>query len=1030
LLGLFVFDFESILYSKGVTKMFRAMFAYLLMSSFLASLNFVSTTYAANARAPVAQTGQTKCYNTAGTEIACAGTGQDGDVRNGVPWPNPRFTDNENGEVADNLTGLIWTKDANLMVTRDPSLGYPLSDGRVDTQRARDFIITLDVENYLGHNDWRLPNRNELQSLVDLQNIYPALPTSHPFINVPPSYSFYWSSSTWANNHDAVGHVFMDDGGFIFSNNGFGHVWAVRTGQASSFSNTPLPKTGQTTSYATGDDGDLQTGIAWPIPRFSDNGDQTILDNLTGLVWSKDANTPGPEACGPGTSKSWQDALDYVKCINNNMYLGYNDWVLPNKKELSSLINIQELSLLTWLTNQGFTNVQGTYWSSSTRANSTTSVWQLSTETNDGDSSYYLPKEASYGPFVWPVRAGQHWSFDTWRIKAVPQFGTVPTGTIRQEIISILSRSPNSISSITINGSNAAEFTITLGGSNSCSSISPALATGASCTLILEFKPTSSGAKNASLDITTNGTTNSIPLTGTALSTVYGTVTDQATGLPVSGATVTLNTSATAITRTNGDYNFSNLPASTYSISVVKTGYQTTTKNNLMVNATVSAKADILLPSTGTLNITTNSLPWASPNIFYNSRVMVAGGTAPYTFSKAYGSLPTGLSLDSATGIISGTPTGSGSYTFAVGVTDSVAGYSEKEFTLDLVDPLLITTATVPSGQQGFAYNTAISASGGKPSYSFTLNSGSLPNGITLETYGVLSGTPRESGSFSIALRVTDSTGRTYDKQYILILSAATALALSTTTLPSGFIGNYYSTMLSASGGVTPLTYSVTGALPESLWLDSSIGIIGGIPSSAGLTNLTFIVTDNSYPTPQTVSKTLPLRIWSTQPYTFSVTMAGNGAGKVTSDSGGMACTSGTCSAELPSNTTVNLLATPSTISLFDAWSGDCSGSGGCSFTLTANKSVTATYNLAPKAMIGVTEYSSFAEAYSAASGSSTTILLLEDILPVSTVISKSLTLMGGYLPNFSRSTSGYTTLQGTLAISSGSLLVDRVVVK
>ncbi len=63
--------------------------------------------------APAQKTGQTKCYDASGTEISCSGTGQDGAYQNGATWPNPRFTYNENGTVKDNLTGLIWLKNAN-----------------------------------------------------------------------------------------------------------------------------------------------------------------------------------------------------------------------------------------------------------------------------------------------------------------------------------------------------------------------------------------------------------------------------------------------------------------------------------------------------------------------------------------------------------------------------------------------------------------------------------------------------------------------------------------------------------------------------------------------------------------------------------------------------------------------------------------------------------------------------------------------------------------------------------------------------
>ncbi|MBF0592917.1 MAG: DUF1566 domain-containing protein, partial [Nitrospirae bacterium] len=99
-----------------------------------------------------------------------------------------------------------------------------------------------------------------------------------------------------------------------------------------------LPQTGQTTSYAAGDDGALQKGVAWPNPRFTVNSDQTVNDNLTGLVWTKDAGTPTVGSCAGG-KMTWQAALDYVSCLNTANYLGYNDWRMPNVNELESLVN-------------------------------------------------------------------------------------------------------------------------------------------------------------------------------------------------------------------------------------------------------------------------------------------------------------------------------------------------------------------------------------------------------------------------------------------------------------------------------------------------------------------------------------------------------------------------------------------------------------------------------------------------------------------------------------------------------------------
>jgi uncharacterized protein DUF1566/chitobiase/beta-hexosaminidase-like protein/Big-like domain-containing protein len=184
-------------------------------------------------------------------------------------------------------------------------------------------------------------------------------------------------------------------------------------GGTSSIPAITLPRTGQYLCYdpsgatitcdGTGQDGEIQAGAVWPVPRFVDNGDQTVADKLTGLVWAKDANTPGPAACGPGTTKTWQGALDYVVCLNDSSYLGYSDWRLPNRYELESLINYGQSSPYQWLNNQGFSSIQAdSYWSSSTSAPSYAyRAW--SANMYDGDVYFYSKYENLY---AWPVRKG------------------------------------------------------------------------------------------------------------------------------------------------------------------------------------------------------------------------------------------------------------------------------------------------------------------------------------------------------------------------------------------------------------------------------------------------------------------------------------------------------------------------------------------------------------------------------------------------------------------------------------------------
>jgi hypothetical protein len=156
-------------------------------------------------------------------------TGDDGALQRGVVWPAQRFTDVGNGMVSDNLTGLVWTKDANLVQSRDPGYaGNP--SGYVTWQQALAYVAKLNAENYLGHSDWRLPNRKEMRSLVDYSRNGPALPAGTPFTNV--QVYWYWSSSTDADLPSSGWIVDMLDGGVFELSKSLasGFVWPVRGG--------------------------------------------------------------------------------------------------------------------------------------------------------------------------------------------------------------------------------------------------------------------------------------------------------------------------------------------------------------------------------------------------------------------------------------------------------------------------------------------------------------------------------------------------------------------------------------------------------------------------------------------------------------------------------------------------------------------------------------------------------------------------------------------------------------------------------
>ena len=148
------------------------------------------------AAAVIPQTGQTQCFDSAGLTIACSGTGQDGEFQLGAHWPATRFGTNADTTITDNLTGLAWAPNANVMPTRDPGWDVDFSDndGAVTWQHALDYIAKLNTENYLGHNDWRLPNVNEVLSLINYQTIPADYLTTAGFSNVS---GLYWTSDTW-----------------------------------------------------------------------------------------------------------------------------------------------------------------------------------------------------------------------------------------------------------------------------------------------------------------------------------------------------------------------------------------------------------------------------------------------------------------------------------------------------------------------------------------------------------------------------------------------------------------------------------------------------------------------------------------------------------------------------------------------------------------------------------------------------------------------------------------------------------------
>jgi hypothetical protein len=155
--------------------------------------------------------------------------------------------------------------------------------------------------------------------------------------------------------------------------------------------------------------------------------------------------------------------------------------------------------------------------------------------------------------------------------------------------------------------------------------------------------------------------------------------------------------------------------------------------------------------------------------VAYSQTVTASGGTSTKTFATTAGTLPTGLTLSTA-GILSGTPTAAGSFTFTVTATDSVGGTAGQSYTIVIYPAVTITTATLPGGTVGTAYNQTVSATGGTPPLTITAPAASLPPGLTLTNDGVLSGTPTTAGSFTFTVTATDLVGATGTQSYTVVI--------------------------------------------------------------------------------------------------------------------------------------------------------------------------------------------------------------------------------------------------------------------
>jgi hypothetical protein len=319
---------------------------------------------------PIVDTGQTKFYDDH-QEITAPGPG-DAFYGHDAQYTGhqPGYSISSDGlTVHDHVTGLVWTKSPDL--DRDGDIDI---DDKLSFSDAQSYPEILNAQNFGGYNDWRLPTIKELYSLMNFTGTDPSGPeiiNLIPYIDTNTFDFGYGDTQAGERNIDAQFWSSTLYTGKVFGNQTAAFGLNLADGRIKGYPASSGFRTKTCYVYFVRGNSDYGTN------DFTDNGDGTITDLATGLMWSQDDSGNASDG-GPRSGMTWEQALAWVQQKNSENYLGYDDWRMPNAKELQSIVDysrspdathsaaIDPVFNISQITNEAGETDYPWYWTSTT----------------------------------------------------------------------------------------------------------------------------------------------------------------------------------------------------------------------------------------------------------------------------------------------------------------------------------------------------------------------------------------------------------------------------------------------------------------------------------------------------------------------------------------------------------------------------------------------------------------------------------------------------------------------------------------